>query len=34
MSNVAHRLRVFEDGIVENVHTDERGSNWGMEIIA
>jgi hypothetical protein len=33
MSNVAHRWRVFEDGVVENVHTEERGSNR-MEIIA
>jgi hypothetical protein len=33
-SNVLHRLRVCENGIVENVHTEERGSNMWMEKIS
>jgi hypothetical protein len=33
-SNVAQRLRVFENSIVKNVHTEGRGSNRRMEKIA
>jgi hypothetical protein len=34
MSNVVHRLRVFANGAMDNVHTEGRVSNRRMEELA